>query len=407
MKIAFETLGCKLNQAETEALARQFLSAGHEPVNKNDTADIYILNTCTVTHTADSKSRHLLRLARRRNPDALIVVTGCYAERTPDELQKIAGVNLVVPNTEKGNLLKLLQESGWLADASVMKKNHPGNPTRVLRTRAFIKIQDGCTNYCAYCIVPYVRGQEQSTESEKVIDLVKDRVAAGYQEIVLTGTRIGAYTDNNIDLNGLVEHILGETGVLRLRLSSLQPREISDKFISLWHDKRLCPHFHLSLQSGSASVLARMGRHYSVNEYEQAVAMIRAMVPAVAITTDVIVGFPGETDEQFAESLEFCRRMEFARVHVFPYSPRTGTQAATMPEQVPATVKRERAARLRALAQESAHKFQEKFAGTMLDVLWEKQTGEGVWSGMTGNYIRVFKQDNSDLSNKLAAVRVD
>lgn len=404
MKIALETLGCKLNQAETEILARQFSQAGHELVKRVEDADIYILNTCTVTQTADSKSRHLLRQARRRNPTARIIVIGCYADRAPLDLAKLEAVDLVSGNDGKLTLLERLMEEGYLTNAGLIP--HTKAKT-TFRTRAFIKIQDGCQNYCAYCIVPYVRRIEKNIPADEVIMQVNQRVTEDYQEVVLTGTRIGAYDSNGLQLKNLIERILSETKIQRLRLSSLQPQEISSELLGLWRNDRLCPHFHLSLQSGSNIVLRRMRRRYTTSEYEKTVALIKAMVPKVAITTDVIVGFPGETDEEFDESLDFCRRLNFARIHVFPFSPRSGTEAAQMPGQTPDKIKKERTKLMLSLAEESIQRFREQFAGDEFDVLWEKQTGQGVWSGVTGNYLRVYKKDNRDLSNQVSSVKMD
>jgi len=402
MKIALETLGCKLNQAETESLSRQFMQAGYELVEKPDEADVYILNTCTVTHTADAKARHLLRLAHRRNPDAFIIATGCYAVRVASELAQIEGVKCVISNSDKSNLLQILQ--------GIPKKDNPVKsslrPPSIFRTRSFIKIQDGCSNFCAYCIVPYVRSNEVSVPPDKIIDEIKQRTAEGYQEIVLTGTRVGGYDSSDMDLKGLLQHILDETNIPRVRLSSLQPQEISPGLIKLWKNNRLAPHFHLSLQSGSAGVLARMKRRYTPGDYRNAVTLIRKLVPAVAITTDVIVGFPGETDKVFEESLAFCRQMGFARIHVFSYSPRSGTEAAKMAGQVPDKIKKERSQKMLALAEESSRKFRESFTGESMDILWEKQTADGDWSGITGNYIRVFTKSDKNLSNKITPTRV-
>ncbi|MBN1643711.1 MAG: tRNA (N(6)-L-threonylcarbamoyladenosine(37)-C(2))-methylthiotransferase MtaB [Dehalococcoidales bacterium] len=403
MRVAFETLGCKLNQAETESLARQFITAGHEIVNSVDKADIYILNTCTVTHTADAKSRHLLRSAHRRNPSAVLIATGCYAQRDARELTEIEGVNLVAGNDEKARLLQIVEKSGYPNSGG---KSGSLSLKPSLRTRSFLKIQDGCLNFCAYCIVPFVRRNEMSVPPDIVVNEAKQRAREGYQEIVLTGTRVGSYSYGGVNLKGLLERIVNETEIPRLRLSSLQPGEISSGLIDLWKDSRLCPHFHLSLQSGSAGVLTRMRRRYTLDDFEQTVDIIREKVPAVAVTTDVIVGFPGETDRESKESMGFCRRMNFARIHVFPYSPRSGTEAAEMTGQIADSVKKERSSIMLRLAAESARKFREQFAGESLDVLWEKQTGEGVWSGITGNYIRVFSKDKRDLSNKLVSVKI-
>jgi threonylcarbamoyladenosine tRNA methylthiotransferase MtaB len=404
MKIALETLGCKLNQAETEALARQFVQAGHELVQQPDEADVYILNTCTVTRTADAKARHLLRSAHRRNPDVFIIVTGCYAQRMAAELTVIEGVNRVVDNSEKENLLQILKGIPR-NDNSVKDSSHPSTP---FRTRSFLKIQDGCQNFCTYCIVPFVRSKENSVPPDVILEEITKREAEGYQEIVLTGTRVGgyAYAGAYANLQALLRRILDETTIPRIRLSSLQPQEISIDLIKLWQNTRLCPHFHLSLQSGSAGVLKRMNRRYSPADYQKVVKLIRREVPAVAITTDVIVGFPGETEQEFEESLEFCRQIGFARIHVFSYSPRSGTKAAEMEGQVTDQIKKERSRKMLALAKESAQKFRESFAGESLDVLWEKQTDDGDWTGITGNYLRVYGKSDDNLSNKMSSTKI-
>jgi threonylcarbamoyladenosine tRNA methylthiotransferase MtaB len=400
--VAMDSLGCKLNQAEMQQLARQLTAAGYRLVAPTDKADIYILNTCTVTHIADRKSRHMLRMARRRNPGARLVAIGCYAQRSPRELAQIEGVELVIGNDRKMNLLKLLED----ADNPVrpvtgdsMNKQQDG------RTRAFVKVQDGCRNFCAYCIVPLVRRREENVPVEKVTALVRGLVANGYQEVVLTGTEIGAYNGNGVNLEGLLKRILAETAVPRLRLSSLQPHQISPGLIGLWRDSRLCPHFHLSLQSGSDTVLKRMKRRYDIDDYRRVVSLIRNSVPDVAVTTDVIVGFPGETDTEFRETLEFCRQMQFARIHVFPYSPRPGTEAADMPQQVPADVKKQRGQQMLALAKESALSFRKRFLFRTMNVLWEQQSG-GVWSGLTGNYIKVYARSDMDLTNRVLPVKL-
>jgi len=401
-RVALDTVGCKLNQAETQLLARQFAGAGYRLVSADDEADVYILNTCTVTHIADRKCRQRLRLAHRRNPDGVVVAIGCYAERARHELAQIEGVDLVLGNSEKPNLLWRLEESGRLSRLSY---SQGGSAIVGIRTRAFIKVHDGCNSSCSYCIVPLVRGRERSIPIDQVIGEVKQRVSDGYKEVVLTGTKIGLYNYDGVNLVGLLQRILAETDVERLRLSSLQPKEVSPELVGLWHNGRLCRHFHLSLQSGSEGVLRRMKRGYSIGSYQRAVALIRDMVPGVAITTDVIVGFPAETEAEFEESCKICRQMGFARIHVFPYSPRNGTQAAGMPERVGDGVKRERSRKMLALAVESAQNFRQRFLGKTMAVLWEKQTG-GVWTGLTDNYIRVYAKSEEDLTNKLLPVRL-
>jgi len=405
-KVALDTLGCKLNQAETELLVRQLAAVGYQLVSPADEADIYILNTCTVTHIADSKSRHQLRLAHRRNPDALVIATGCYAQRAPRELAQIEGVSLVLGNNEKLYLPLLLKESGCRGSPVSVQEGSTINHHAGFRTRALVKVQDGCNSFCSYCIVPLVRGREKSLPVDQVVDEVRHRVAQGYKEVVLTGVKIGSYNYDGVNLKRLLEHILNETDVDRLRLSSLQPWEISTELIELWRDQRLCPHFHLSLQSGSNEVLSRMKRHYSISDYEQSVSLIRNLVPEAAITTDIMVGFPGETDQEFEQSYDFCRRMEFARIHVFSYSLRQGTQAAQLPHQVSDKVKKERSQKMLALAKESAQNFSRHFLGRTMMVLFEQQSN-GIWSGHTANYIKVYTKNTADLTNKLLPVKLE
>jgi len=397
-----ETLGCKLNQAETESLARQLAQAGHRLVDSVAEADIYILNTCTVTQTADAKSRHLLRQAHRKNAKAFLVATGCYAQRVPEELQKLAGVQLVVGNHEKPALPFLLAEIAC-ADGVCPVPGDVVSDESHLRTRAFIKIQDGCSKHCSYCIVPSVRGEEKSQPADLIIAEVKERIAAGVKEVVLTGTEVGAYNCDGIDLKGLLERVLAETDITRIRLSSLQPQEITPELIGLWRDPRLCPHFHVSLQSGSDTVLGRMRRLYATADYQKVVSLIRTTVPDVAITTDIIAGFAGETDVEFQESVNFCREMEFARIHVFSYSPRPGTEAAASQAQIADKIKKQRSQTLLALAEECALDFRQRFLGRIMPVLWEQQS-DGVWSGHTGNYIKVYTRSDADLTNQLLSV---
>jgi len=401
-KVALDAIGCKLNQAETQLLARQFARAGYRLVAADDGADVYVLNTCTVTHVADGKCRRWLKGVHRRHPEALVVAIGCYAERARQELAQIEGVDLVLDNRQKPQLLRRLEESGRLNRPAAGEASSAGAD---FRTRALVKVQDGCNSFCSYCIVPLVRGREKSLPLDQVVAEVKDRIADGYKEVVLTGTEIGSYNDGGADLKELLERILEETDVARLRLSSLQPQEISPGLIGLWHDSRLCRHFHLSLQSGSDGVLERMKRRYTTADYQRAVALIRDKVPEAAITTDIIVGFPGETEAEFQESYNLARQLGFARIHVFTYSPRPGTQAALMPDQVGDKLKRERSRRMLALARTSVRKFRQKFLGKTLMVLWEKETC-GVWSGLTDNYIRVFTKSNKDLTNQLLPVRL-
>jgi len=406
MKVAFYTLGCKLNQAETESLADRFSKAGFQLVSPGDGADIYIANTCTVTHIADRKSRHWLRLARRRNPQAIIIATGCYAQRDRQELAKLA--DFVVDNREKEHLLALTQtlslEGRGLGEGE--KKQSPILTTTV-RTRSLIKIQDGCHSPCTYCIVPKVRPHEYSLPASQIIDEVKQKVALGYKEVVLTGTKVGSYKDDGTNFKDLVQRILTSTGIERLRLSSLQPSEISSEFLALWQDEKLCRHFHLAMQSGSETVLQRMRRSYSLDQYQRTVNLIKE-IPRAAITTDIMVGFPGESDEEFEQSHSFCQQAGFANIHVFPFSPRPETAAAGIPEQIKDKVKAERNQQMLELSRSSRRRFCEQFLGQTMPVLWEKETGpgSGIYSGLTSNYIRVFANSEKSLSNEITPVKL-
>lgn len=399
--VALHTLGCKLNQAETESLAHQLAKAGYL-VTGGETADVCILNTCTVTHIADQKARHWLRMARRKNSGALIVAAGCYSERAPQEIEQVGVVDLVVGNRNKDQLLEIIQRQVPVKSGSIGRQVS-GNESRV---RTLVKVQDGCNDFCTYCVVPRVRGLEYSLSPEGIIKEIKNRESAGYREVVLTGTKIGSYRYDGISLKDLIENILKETNISRIRLSSLQPFEISPGLLSLWQDRRLCRHLHLALQSGSNGVLKRMRRRYSVLAYRDAVALIRQRIPEVAITTDVMVGFPGETEAEFNDTYRLCQEIGFARIHVFPYSPRPGTPAARMSELVTEKTKKERTERMLELARWSAQRFQEQFLGQTMEVLWEKEItpNSGIYSGLTDNYLRVFTRSQEPLTNIPLAV---
>jgi threonylcarbamoyladenosine tRNA methylthiotransferase MtaB len=394
--VAIDTLGCKLNQAESESLGRSLTDIGFTVVTPTESPSVYILNTCTVTHIADRKSRHLLRLARRRNPNAIIIATGCYAERAPQDLAQMPEVELKVDNNDKIRLPDILQD---YTHGDTQEARYP----RIRRTRSFIKVQEGCDQFCSYCIVPLVRGRECSLTTDDVLAEVKRRVEDGHKEIVITGTRIGSYREG---LENLTRLILAETTVPRLRLSSLQPQEITTSLLSLWRDNRLCRHFHIPLQSGSDSVLQRMGRRYDTAEYGRVVCQMREMIPDVAITTDLMVGFPGETEEEFNESYRFCRQLNFAGIHVFQYSPRPDTRAMHMGGTIADNVKKERSDKMLRLAKETAYSFRSRFLNRNMDVLWERQVSKGVWSGLTSKYIRAFAQSDEQLADKCLQVVV-
>jgi threonylcarbamoyladenosine tRNA methylthiotransferase MtaB len=415
MRVTFYTLGCKLNQAETESLVGQFGQSGFEIVSPNDVADIYIANTCTVTHIADRKSRHWLRLARRRNAQALIIATGCYAQRSRQVLAPLA--DIVIDNKEKEHLLEVVTSLSLPEPSFVLERTPLGHcePSEAIssiapaaRTRSLIKIQDGCHGPCEYCIVPKVRPREYSLPASQIIDEVRQKVVLGYKEVVLTGTKVGSYKDDATDLRHLVQRILDDTGIQRLHLSSLQPSEVSSEVLALWQDERLCRHFHLALQSGSETVLQRMKRSYSLDQYQRTINFIQDKIPEVAITTDIMVGFPGESDEEFERSYSFCQQVGFANIHVFPFSPRPETAAASMPRQIKDKVKQERNQRMLELSRSCRCRFCEQFLGQTMRVLWEKETspGSGIYSGLTSNYIRVTAHSEKHLSNEITPARL-
>ncbi|MBF8304507.1 MAG: tRNA modification enzyme, MiaB family [Dehalococcoidia bacterium] len=409
--VSIQTLGCKLNQAETELLTEDFAHNGYNLVTPESEADIYILNTCTVTHIADRKARHFLRMARRHHPNSFIVATGCYAQRSPKELEATGVVDLVVPQSVKSGLVNIIagQHPSHLSLPTRSTGSGQASHFSTGRTRSFIKIQDGCHDGCAYCIVPQVRGRESSLPPDDIITRINSRVVQGYKEVVLTGTKIGGYQWDGLGLGGLVARILRETGVERLRLSSLQPQEITPELLTLWGDSRLCRHLHMPLQSGSDETLYRMRRRYHTEVFRQAVKTIRDAVPDMAITTDVIVGFPGESDSDFQNSLAFCQQIGFAAIHVFPYSPRQGTRAAGMMPKIDARDINIRGQNFRQLSQQSAMNYGGQFLGTTRPVLWENEVSSGVWSGLTDNYLRVFShilQSSSRLANQVSVVRL-
>ena len=405
-----QTHGCKLNQADSDALARRFVQAGYRLAGPTDPVDIYILNTCTVTHVADRKARRALRTALRSNPSALVVATGCYAQRAPQELARVEGVARVVSNVDKDRLVELvLAQRGDPPVPCALGEDTL--PLHIGRTRAMVKIQEGCNQVCAYCIVPKVRGRERSLPPQLLLREVRSRVEEGYKEVVLTGTQLGSYGFDltGVNLRDLVELLLKETAVERLRVSSLQPQEITPDLLELWQEPRLCPHFHIPLQSGSNSVLHRMRRRYTSAEYGRAVERVRANVAGVAITADVIVGFPGEEDGHFQESLHFAESMQFASMHVFPYSARPGTSAAYMGPPVAERARRARMNEMLVVAQEQASSFRRGSLGSTRKVLWERadvRGGKPVFRGLTDNYLKVHTEQDSPPLNQITPARL-
>jgi threonylcarbamoyladenosine tRNA methylthiotransferase MtaB len=404
-RVELESLGCKLNQAEIEALADRLVRRGHMVTGPAAEADVYVLNTCTVTHIADRKSRQALRAARRANPQARVIATGCYARRAPQDLRRLGVVDVITGNAEDVEMVSAIEGNGL-----VRTTGRTGDSSGIRgRTRSLVKIQEGCSDFCSFCVVPYTRGPGRNRTPDDILAEVKDKTARGHKEVVLTGTKLGDYHWNghgSARLPELIRRILSETSVERLRLSSLQPADLTPELLMLWQDNRLCPHLHLPLQSGSESILRQMHRPYSRVEYESAVRRARDAISDLSITTDMLVGFPGEGESEFEESYRFCESTGFAGIHVFPYSKRPGTPAATMSGQIHDKVKKQRSARMMALGQRSAGRFRSQFLGRTMTVLWEDTSGDGLWSGHAANYLRVYARSDGQVAGKMLAVRI-
>ncbi len=408
-KVAIHTHGCKLNQADSQVLARQFQEAGFTVVRSATQADVVILNSCTVTANSDSKARQYLRRARRANPDALVVATGCYAQRAKDELSAMEEVSLVLDNRQKETLVSTVAAKLNVVAGSSIQNAPVAAP--VGRSRAMVKIQEGCDQVCAYCIVPKVRGRERSIPPEEIIAEINGRSENGCREAVLTGTQLGTYGFDlpGIDLRDLIRRVLAETSIDRLRVSSLQAQEITHELLELWEDPRLCPHFHIPLQSGSDTILRSMRRRYDTARFAETVELVRKKIPDAGITTDTIVGFPGEGAREFAESYSFAMSVGFSDMHVFPYSIRPGTSAAHLDGQVEVIKKRERTGEMLELAATAVREFRLGSLGQTRPVLWEPGKGRdagGIWSGLTDNYLRVKAQSDRDLGNVITDARL-
>jgi len=411
MKIFLDTIGCRLNQSEIETYARQFRAAGHVIVADPDAADLAVVNTCTVTTAAAADSRKKIRGAHRAGAKE-IAVTGCWSELDSQGAWALPGVNHVVSNLDKNNLVSnVLNIPSETFDLEpVARQPIPGAR---LRTRAFIKVQDGCDNRCTFCITTLARGAGRSRPIAEIIADIQLALEGDAQEIVLTGVHMGSWGqdfETCQDLGALVDAILTDTHTPRLRLSSIEPWDIPPDFFSRWTDKRLARHLHLPLQSGCATTLKRMARKTTPKAYAHLVETARAAIPAVAITTDIIVGFPGETETEFAKNLDFARQMDFARGHVFTYSERPGSAAAKMPGAVPHPLRKERNAQMRAILEESAAAYQARFLGQELLVLWETAThlGPAGWtvSGLTDNYLPVSALAPEKLWNQITKVAI-
>jgi threonylcarbamoyladenosine tRNA methylthiotransferase MtaB len=401
------TLGCKLNLADSEELARGLRAAGYEIVDRLCEADAFVINTCSVTHVADQKSRRLIRSARRLSPGAPLAVTGCFPQSAGSEAAQALGADIVA-GTRDADKKRIVD---FLANRAPPPLVPAQEAPKTIHTRAFIKAQEGCNDVCAFCIVPQTRHREESRSVATVIAEVERAVQSGAREVVITGTQLGAW---GRDLPGplaphhLIAGILSETDVARLRFSSLQPQDITPELLALWHDPRLMPHFHLALQSGSDAVLQRMRRRYTAAKYRAAAARIQAVVPAAAITTDVIAGFPGETEGDFRNTLALCDEVGVARIHAFPYSRRARTTATRLQDQLPNDVRKERMARLLALSTIVQRRFHSRFAGQTRPVLWEQQRETLVgprWQGYTDNYIPVFAAGDA-LANRITPARL-
>ncbi|MEZ4768724.1 MAG: tRNA (N(6)-L-threonylcarbamoyladenosine(37)-C(2))-methylthiotransferase MtaB [Caldilineales bacterium] len=417
MRIYLETLGCRLNYSEMETLGRELVDVGHRVVPSPEEADVCVLNTCAVTGEAARKSRQLARKLARSNPDVRLAVTGCYATLEPETVAALPNVSLVVENRRKELLAELLQP--WSAELNGqqwlrLEPEAPAQPAG--RTRAFVKVQDGCNNHCTFCIVTVARGEERSRRVADVVDEVRRLTAEGYQEAVLTGVHLGGYgSDLETDLRGLVEAILRHTDLPRLRLSSLEPWDLRADFFDLWRasDGRLCPHLHLPLQAGCDRTLKRMARRTRTDEFRALVGEARGRIPDLVVTTDMIVGFPGESEADFEESLRFAAEMAFAHIHVFPYSARAGTAAAGFGGQVPVEARRIRVAAMEAVARQTGDAVRGRFVGSTRPVLWEscERPANGraaVWTGLTDNYLRVRAAAPAgvDLENRITATRL-
>ncbi|CAM3115519.1 tRNA (N(6)-L-threonylcarbamoyladenosine(37)-C(2))-methylthiotransferase MtaB [Paenibacillus lupini] len=419
--VAFYTLGCKVNFYDTEAIWQLFKNEGYEQVDFESTADVYLINTCTVTNTGDKKSRQIIRRAIRRNPDAVIAVTGCYAQTSPAEIMAIPGVDLVIGTQDREKIMTFVNQihddrQPVNAVRNIMKTREFEEldvPDFNERTRAFLKIQEGCNNFCTFCIIPWSRGLSRSRDSKSVLEQAKQLVASGYKEIVLTGIHTGGYGDDmeNYRLTDLLWDLDKIEGLERIRISSIEASQIDDAMIDvLKRSEKMCRHLHIPLQAGDTSVLKRMRRKYTTEEFAGKLKRIREAMPGVAITTDVIVGFPGETDEMFENGYKFMQEVGFSEMHVFPYSKRTGTPAARMEDQVDEEVKNERVHKLIDLSEKMQLAYAEQYVGAVLDVIPERDykgaPGTGLVMGYSDNYIQVIFEGTEALVGKLCRVKI-
>ncbi|MFZ3170902.1 MAG: tRNA (N(6)-L-threonylcarbamoyladenosine(37)-C(2))-methylthiotransferase MtaB [Carboxydocellales bacterium] len=402
-RVALTTLGCKVNQYESEALQSLFQQKGYQVVNFTEPAEVYVINTCTVTHLGNRKSRQIIRRAVNANPNAVVAVTGCYAQTSPEEVLAIPGVNLVIGTSERAKIVELVEAAGQSGEPINAVKNimdagefeEISILTSEHRTRAFIKIQEGCNNYCSYCIIPFARGPQRSRKPEKVLEEAERFCAAGFQEIVLTGICIGTYgrdLDQAISLAGLVQKITAIPGLSRVRLGSVEPTDITPELVEVvGENPRVCKHLHIPLQSGNDVTLKEMNRRYNTLEYAKLLGYLRYKIPYLAVTTDIIVGYPGEKHEYFRHTLEFVEEMEFADLHVFKYSTRQGTTASKLADNVPPDIKEDRSRQLILLGKSMARDFANSFIGQTMEVIVEQRVAaNNLYEGLTCNYLRVM-----------------
>lgn len=419
-KVAFHTLGCKVNQYETEAMAELFEKDGYEIVHEDEIADVYVINTCTITNLGDRKSRQFIRRAKNKNPEAVIAVVGCYAQTAPEEVMGIDEVDIVIGTKDRNKIVELshqvIEKREKINIVTDIMKQHEFEEMKIEniegKTRAFLKIQEGCNQFCSYCIIPYARGPIRSRKLDAVLSEVEKLSKNGFKEVVLTGIHVASYGKDigEIRLIDVIEKVHEVVGIERIRLSSIEPtimtKDFLDRLIKL---PKVCDHFHLSLQSGSDSVLKRMNRKYTTKEYKKIAELIREYMPNVGITTDIIVGFPGETEEEFIETCKFVDDIGFSRIHVFPYSPRKGTPASRHKNQISGDIKHQRSKELIKIGEENTQKFNNKFIGTTLNVLFEEQakSDSEFIEGYTTNYIRVLSKGSNSLEGKILPVKLE
>ena len=413
--VGFHTLGCKVNQSETEAMTALFLNRGYRLGEFEEYCDVYVINTCTVTHAGDRKSRQMIRRAKHINPQAVVVVTGCYAQTSPEDVAAIEDVDIILGTNKRHLIVDMVEQFSGSQQQLVDEKDsltdfEEISMERVIqKARAYLKVQEGCEQFCTYCIIPYARGPLRSRSMENTLQEAKKLEQAGFREIILTGIHLGAYgkETGEYTLADLCEMLLRETSFERIRLSSIEPTEVEDHLLRLFaENRRMCRHLHLPLQAGDDSVLERMHRPYDTAQYRQEMARIRAAVPDIALSTDLMVGFPGETEEQFDNSLRFCDEIAFSSMHIFKYSPREGTPAATYPDQVSNEEKDRRSKLMQEVAEKNMLRYMEQHIGQRVDVLIEEQDSQGQWLGHTDNYLHVAVADICE-KNTVVSVKLE